>query len=152
MTVPGRWALRGVSPTGRWLALTRMPDSGEEARWLRENRWQTDIQVIDAQQKQVKQMLHLDGNFEVETLSNIMPWPSRRMAKPLMQPMLPWVLVIREILVGKSSRTTPHVSRRSKPVPHRLNFGTLNRFQPLLHPLRLFPEALDTLELNFFIV
>lgn len=67
--VPGQWALTGIAPTGRWVALTRLPAAAEKKVWLRENHWQTDIQVIDTQQGHVKQTLHLDGNFEVETLS-----------------------------------------------------------------------------------
>jgi hypothetical protein len=68
IAVPGQWALTGVAPTGRWVTLTRLPTAAEKNMWVRENRWETDIQVIDMEQGQVKQTLHLEGNFEVETI------------------------------------------------------------------------------------
>lgn len=66
----GAWSLSGVSPTGRWLALTRQVSPAEQARWQQEERWQTEIQIVETTSGQVTQSLNLAGNFEVETLSS----------------------------------------------------------------------------------
>ncbi|HET7087526.1 MAG TPA: PQQ-binding-like beta-propeller repeat protein [Anaerolineae bacterium] len=84
------WALSGVSPSGRWLALTRiaaplrLPPSergeGEGGQaWAspplryedlrKAGQWKTSIQIVDADSGQVVHVLNLDGNFEVETIS-----------------------------------------------------------------------------------
>ena len=76
----GDWALSGVSPSGRWLALTRiapplrLPPSergeGEGGQaWAKAGQWKTDVQIVDADSGQVVHVLNLDGNFEVETIS-----------------------------------------------------------------------------------
>jgi len=68
-TLQGAWALSGVSPTGRWLALTRILSESEEQTWAAANQWKTDLQIVDAQTGQTAHRLSLDGNFEVETIS-----------------------------------------------------------------------------------
>jgi hypothetical protein len=55
--VRGRWALAGVSPSGRWLALARRGAS------------RTRLQIVDADRGGVAHLLDLAGNFEVETVS-----------------------------------------------------------------------------------
>ena len=76
----GDWALNGVSPSGRWLALTRiaaplrLPPSergeGEGGQaWAKAGQRETDVQIVDADSGQVVHVLNLDGNFEVETIS-----------------------------------------------------------------------------------
>ena len=45
--LPGPWALGGVSPTGRWAVLTRLPSDSEKQAWTAANTWQTDLQVVD---------------------------------------------------------------------------------------------------------
>src|SRR4029450_896430 len=37
-TLPGQWTLKGVSPTGRWLALVHVPDETEKEGWLKQGR------------------------------------------------------------------------------------------------------------------
>jgi len=68
-TLDGAWALSGVSPTGRWLALTRIASESEKQAWIEANQWKTDVQIVDAQSGQTAHFLSLDGNFEVETIS-----------------------------------------------------------------------------------
>jgi hypothetical protein len=78
----GDWALSGVSPSGRWLALTRtaaplrLPPSergegegGQAWAAARAGQWKTSMQIVDADNGQVVHVLNLDGNFEVETIS-----------------------------------------------------------------------------------
>ncbi len=61
----GQWALSGISPTGRWLALTRLVSDAERQA----GNWQTEIQILDSQSGETVHLLNLDGNFEVETVS-----------------------------------------------------------------------------------
>ncbi len=68
-TLRGRWALSGVSPLGRWVALTRIPGESEKQAWARANQWKTDIQIVDGDSGETAHLLSLDGNFEVETIS-----------------------------------------------------------------------------------
>ncbi len=68
-TLDGAWALSGVSPTGRWLALTRIASESEKQAWAAANQWKTDVQIVDAPSGQTAHLLSLDGNFEVETIS-----------------------------------------------------------------------------------
>ena len=65
----GRWIVSGVSPTGRWVALTRIIEEQTRIGWVKENHWQTDIQIMDTIDGQTVHSLNLDGNFEVETIS-----------------------------------------------------------------------------------
>ncbi len=65
----GEWALGGVSPSGRWVALTRMPGESEKQTWTKTNQWQTDLQIVESETGQTIHTLSLDGNFEVETIS-----------------------------------------------------------------------------------
>jgi mono/diheme cytochrome c family protein len=68
-TLPGRWALSGVAPTGRWLALTRLPSQSEEKSRIQAKQWQTEVQIVDAASGETAHLIKLDGNFEVETIS-----------------------------------------------------------------------------------
>jgi hypothetical protein len=68
-TLDGQWALSGVSPLGRWLALTRIADRHEKQSWIAANQWWTDIQIVDGNSGAIAHILSLDGNFEVETIS-----------------------------------------------------------------------------------
>lgn len=65
----GQWTLSGVSPTGRWVALTHLIDEQEKAAWIKENRWETTIQIVDIDTGHAANLLELQGNFEVETIS-----------------------------------------------------------------------------------
>lgn len=65
ITLGGGWALSGIAPTGRWLALTRVVSDAERQA----GNWQTDIQILDSQSGETVHLLNLDGNFEVETVS-----------------------------------------------------------------------------------
>ena len=56
-SIRGGWKLGGVSPSGRWLALTRR--SGRE----------THIATVDSGRPRLLQIERLVGNFEVETIS-----------------------------------------------------------------------------------
>lgn len=67
--IDGRWQLSSLSPTGRWLALTRLVEPEEEQAWRAANRWETDIRIIDTTAGVVTHNLHLAGNFEIETIS-----------------------------------------------------------------------------------
>jgi hypothetical protein len=55
--LPGRWDLEGVSPTGRWAALTQR---------TRSHTW---VLVVDGRSGKRAHVLRLRGNFEVETVS-----------------------------------------------------------------------------------
>jgi hypothetical protein len=68
-SLPDRWALSGVSPTGRWLALTRLPSDSEQQARVQTGVWHTDIQIIEAASGKVAHTMKLEGNFEVETIS-----------------------------------------------------------------------------------
>ncbi len=65
----GQWTVSGVSPTGRWVALTHLIDEQEKAAWIKENRWETTIQIVDVATGHAAHLLELEGNFEVETIS-----------------------------------------------------------------------------------
>jgi hypothetical protein len=58
--VPGRWQLAGVSPQGRWLALSK-----RQFHPLR-----TEVAIANAFRGRVVHRFRLRGNFEVETVSN----------------------------------------------------------------------------------
>ncbi|HKZ69465.1 MAG TPA: hypothetical protein VJ020_05260, partial [Anaerolineales bacterium] len=65
----GQWALGGISPSGRWLALARIVSDTEKEMWTQANEWRTDLQIVDSLTGAALHTLALDGNFEVETLS-----------------------------------------------------------------------------------
>lgn len=65
----GRWSLSGVSPTGRWIALTRVPSELERQEWTTSGLWQTAVRIVDTEDGTIAHALDLDGNFEVETIS-----------------------------------------------------------------------------------
>jgi WD40 repeat protein len=67
--VNGQWDLSGVSPSGRWVALTRLPSEDEKQTWTKVNQWQTDIRIVESETGKTTHILSLDGNFEVETIS-----------------------------------------------------------------------------------
>ncbi len=67
--ISGQWELSGVSPSGRWVALTRPPSESEKQAWMKANQWQTDIQIVEGESGKTTHTLSLDGNFEVETIS-----------------------------------------------------------------------------------
>lgn len=56
-TVPGRWDLQGVSPTGRWAALARR--AGDR----------THLLLFDGRRGTRAHVMRLRGDFEVETIS-----------------------------------------------------------------------------------
>ncbi|MBA2462473.1 MAG: hypothetical protein H0V45_12010 [Actinobacteria bacterium] len=59
MLVDGRWRLAGVSPTGRFAALSRQT----------RDRSSTGVAILDLARKRLAHRLQLDGDFEVETVS-----------------------------------------------------------------------------------
>jgi len=65
----GRWTLSGLSPLGRWLALTRIPSESETQAWAKADEWKTEVKILDTKTGETKHILKLDGNFEVETVS-----------------------------------------------------------------------------------
>jgi general stress protein 26 len=65
----GQWELSGVSPTGRWAALTRIPSDSEKQAWTTANDWKTDVLVVDTQTGKTAHQMGLEGNFAVDTLS-----------------------------------------------------------------------------------
>ncbi len=65
----GRWALSGVSATGSWIVLTRIPSDTEKQTWLRADQWKTELRVIDSTDVHMTHSLELDGNFDVDTIS-----------------------------------------------------------------------------------
>lgn len=54
---PGRWTLGGVSPTGRWVALTRRRPAT------------TTVRIFDVGRGRLAHVMQLKGAFEVETVS-----------------------------------------------------------------------------------
>jgi WD40 repeat protein len=67
--ISGQWDLSGVSPSGRWVALTRLPSENEKQAWTKANQWQTDIHIVESETGKTTHSLSLDGSFEVETIS-----------------------------------------------------------------------------------
>ena len=59
MVVDGRWRLAGVSPNGRFAALTRQT----------KNQRRTDITVVNMPARRVAHRLRLRGDYEVDTVS-----------------------------------------------------------------------------------
>ena len=70
LTLSGAWEVSGVSPNGLYVAATQVSTADERQTWIKQNVWKTRVQIIDAGQQQVKHAINLDGNFEVETISN----------------------------------------------------------------------------------
>ncbi len=68
-SIQGEWSLSGVSHSGRWVALTRLAGESEKAAWTSTGKWNTDIEIVDANSGQVAHSIHLDGNFQVETIA-----------------------------------------------------------------------------------
>jgi hypothetical protein len=67
--IDGAWELRGVSATGSWLGLRRIPTAAELAAWQAGNDRQTDLAVMDTVSSRITHEIHLDGNFDVDGLS-----------------------------------------------------------------------------------
>jgi hypothetical protein len=65
----GQWRLTGVSATGRWIVLTRIPGEAEKQTWLRANQWKTELQIVDPTDAHVAHSVELDGNFDVDAIS-----------------------------------------------------------------------------------
>jgi len=65
----GAWDLAGLSLSGRWVALSRVPSDAVREAWSAEGRWETDVQIVDGERGEVTHALRLDGNFEVDALS-----------------------------------------------------------------------------------
>lgn len=57
--VDGRWALAGISPSGRWLALAALGKA----------RGTTTVAIVDSARRAIAHRLRLAGSFEVETVS-----------------------------------------------------------------------------------
>jgi WD40 repeat protein len=66
----GAWALSGLSPNGRWAALTRLVGEDQKQKWTAANKWETEVQIVDAQSGRSAHRISFEGNFEVETVSN----------------------------------------------------------------------------------
>lgn len=65
----GSWALRGVAANGHWFALARIPRGDETAAWTASGTWKSDFAIVDALTSKIVHEVHLDGNFEVDTIS-----------------------------------------------------------------------------------
>ncbi len=65
----GAWDVGGVSPTGRWVALTRRPEGTARRPWAANGAPRTDLLILDGDALRVVHELTLDGEFEVETIS-----------------------------------------------------------------------------------
>ncbi len=67
--VQGQWAAGAASPTAHWIALTRVhADADATARRL-DDRWATDVQVIDTRYGEAPYEFMLDGHVEALTIS-----------------------------------------------------------------------------------
>jgi putative pyrroloquinoline-quinone binding quinoprotein len=67
--VDGSWELHGISATGAWLGLRRIPTAAEQAAWKAGDDQQTDIAIMDTVSSRIAHEVHLDGNFDVDGLS-----------------------------------------------------------------------------------
>ena len=65
----GAWELAGLSLSGRWVAVARLPSEAEREAWTAEGRWETDLRIVDNDRREVTHDLRLDGRFEVDALS-----------------------------------------------------------------------------------
>lgn len=65
----GQWMLSGVSATGRWITLTRIPGETEKQGWVKANQWKTELRIIDLTDVHNAHSLMLDGNFDVDAIS-----------------------------------------------------------------------------------
>ncbi len=69
-TLTGSWRLESVSAAGSWLALSRIAGNAEMRDWLEAHEWQSEIEIVDAKDGSVAHSLRLDGNFEVDAVSD----------------------------------------------------------------------------------
>lgn len=69
VTIDGSWQLHGVSATGAWLGLRRLPTDAELAAWQAGDRMQTEIAIVDTVSWQIAHQIRLDGNFDIDGLS-----------------------------------------------------------------------------------
>ena len=65
----GDWTLGGISASGRYVALSSVPTSGQRSLWTKQGGWQTDLIVVDLDAGPTPHRFTLRGNFEVEVLS-----------------------------------------------------------------------------------
>ncbi len=68
-TLADQWAVGAVSPSGQWLALRRIAGNAEQRDWLETRKWQTQIKIVVASNGAVVHSLNLDGNFDVDAIS-----------------------------------------------------------------------------------
>jgi hypothetical protein len=66
--INGDWTLHGVSATGAWLGLRRVPTESELAAWKTGDDVQTELAIMDTVSGQTQEIL-LDGNFDIDGLS-----------------------------------------------------------------------------------
>jgi hypothetical protein len=78
-SLPGHWALpvagldgtpAGLSPNGRWLALTGVPTPEQLKTFERDNRWNSAFVILDTTLKATAEPFTLAGNFWFDALSN----------------------------------------------------------------------------------
>jgi hypothetical protein len=66
----GNWALAGLAPNGGWIALVRVTGDKEQQAWQAAGRWETHVQIVNTATGEPAHFLNLEGNFEVETVSD----------------------------------------------------------------------------------
>ncbi len=66
----GRWELGAVSPNGRWAALARLWSEAEKQQPAGAKIVKAEVLVVDTQSGKAAHRVSLDGNFEVDGLSN----------------------------------------------------------------------------------
>jgi hypothetical protein len=67
--INGSWEVRGVSATGDWLGLRRIPSEPERAAWEAGNDRQTEIAIMDTVSSRITHEIVLDGDFDIDGLS-----------------------------------------------------------------------------------
>ena len=65
-----QWELSAVSPNGRWAALTRVWSAAEKQQQASAGTVKAEVLVVDTQSGEAAHRVSLDGNFEVDGLSN----------------------------------------------------------------------------------
>ncbi|HKG25444.1 MAG TPA: hypothetical protein VKB09_07325 [Thermomicrobiales bacterium] len=69
VVIDGSWDLHGVSATGAWLGLRRVPTDAELAAWQAGDDAQTELAIMDAVSSRISHEINLDGNFDIDGLS-----------------------------------------------------------------------------------
>jgi hypothetical protein len=67
--IHGAWELHGVSATGTWLGLRRIPTDAELAAWQDGDDMETEIAIVDTISWRIAHEIRLDGNFDIDGLS-----------------------------------------------------------------------------------